>query len=84
MSGMTAQANEAIHAVYDFAGINTIIDVGGGHGGLITGILKKNPSMRGILFDAPEVIEGAKSVDAKVGRRRSLPTCRRRFLQSCS
>jgi len=61
MSGMTAQANEAIHAVYDFAGINTIIDVGGGHGGLITGILKKNPSMRGILFDAPEVIEGAKA-----------------------
>lgn len=61
MSGMTAQANEAIHAVYDFAGINTIIDVGGGHGGLITGILKKNPSMRGILFDAPEVIEGARA-----------------------
>lgn len=61
MSGMTAQAIEAIHAVYDFAGINTIVDVGGGHGGLITGILKKNPSMRGILFDAPPVIAGAKS-----------------------
>lgn len=60
MSGMTTQANEAIHAVYDFAGINTIVDVGGGHGGLITGILKKNPQMRGILFDAPQVIEGAK------------------------
>lgn len=61
MSGVTAQANEAIHAVYDFAGINTIVDVGGGHGGLITGILKKNPGMCGILFDAPEVIEGAKA-----------------------
>lgn len=61
MSAMTAQANEAIHAVYDFAGINTIIDVGGGHGGLITGILNKNPDMRGILFDAPQVIEGAKA-----------------------
>lgn len=60
MSGMTAQANEAIHAIYDFAGINRIVDVGGGHGGLITGILKRNPSMRGILFDAPEVIAGAK------------------------
>jgi ubiquinone/menaquinone biosynthesis C-methylase UbiE len=61
MSSMTAQANEAIHALYDFAGINTIVDVGGGHGGLITGILKKNPAMRGILFDAPEVIEAAKA-----------------------
>lgn len=59
MSGMTAQANEVIHAVYDFAGINTIVDVGGGHGGFITGILKRNPGMRGILFDAPEVIAGA-------------------------
>jgi len=28
---------------------------------LITGILKKNPSMRGILFDAAQVIEGAKA-----------------------
>jgi ubiquinone/menaquinone biosynthesis C-methylase UbiE len=59
MSGMTAQANEAVHAAYAFSGINKIIDVGGGHGGLITGILKKNPQMRGILFDAPPVIEGA-------------------------
>ena len=60
MTAMTAAANEAIHAVYEFKGINTIVDVGGGHGGLITGILKRNPAMRGILFDAPEVIEGAK------------------------
>lgn len=60
MSGMTARANEALHAAYDFAGINTIIDVGGGHGNLITSILKKNPEMRGILFDSPQVIEGAK------------------------
>ena len=61
MSGMTAQANEAIHASYDFAGINTLVDVGGGHGGLLTSILKKNPQMRGILFDSPQVIEGAKT-----------------------
>ena len=62
MSGMTAQANEALHAVYDFDGINTLVDVGGGHGGLITSILKRNPSLRGILFDSPEVIEGAKTL----------------------
>jgi hypothetical protein len=28
---------------------------------LITSILKKNPEMRGILFDSPQVIEGAKA-----------------------
>jgi ubiquinone/menaquinone biosynthesis C-methylase UbiE len=59
MTGMTAQAEQALHAAYDFAGINTIMDVGGGHGGLTTSILKRNPQMRGILFDAPQVIEGA-------------------------
>ena len=65
MSAMTAAANEAIHAVYDFAGIKTIVDAGGGHGGLITGILDRNPEMHGILFDAPEVLAGAKAKETK-------------------
>ena len=60
MSGMTAQAEQALHAAYKFEGIKTIMDVGGGHGGLITSILERNPSMRGILFDSPQVVEGAK------------------------
>jgi len=67
MSGMTAQANEALHAAYSFAGINTIIDVGGGHGGLITSILQRNPQILGVLFDAPQVIEGAKDLVAQSG-----------------
>jgi ubiquinone/menaquinone biosynthesis C-methylase UbiE len=67
MSAMTAQANDAVHSVYQFGGIGTIVDVGGGHGGLITSILKKNPGMRGILFDAPPVIEGAKTAVQESG-----------------
>jgi ubiquinone/menaquinone biosynthesis C-methylase UbiE len=63
MSSMTAQANEALHGSYSFAGTEKIVDVGGGHGGLITSILQKNPQMKGILFDSPQVIEGA---DAKM------------------
>jgi len=59
MSGMTAQANEALHPAYSFAGIRKIMDVGGGHGGLITSILQRNPEMTGILFDSPQVVEGA-------------------------
>jgi SAM-dependent methyltransferase len=65
MSGMTAQANEALHAAYDFAGVGTLMDIGGGHGGLITSILRRNPEMRGTLFDSPQVIEGAKSLVAE-------------------
>jgi hypothetical protein len=60
MSGVTAATNEAITSLYDFSGFKKLVDVGGGHGGLITGILKKNPNLKGVLFDAPEVIEGAR------------------------
>ena len=60
MSNVTAATNEAILNLYDFSGFSTLIDVGGGHGGLLTSILQKNPNLKGVLFDAPEVIEGAR------------------------
>ena len=60
MSNMTAATNEAITSVYDFSGFETLVDVGGGHGGLITEILKSNPKLKGVLFDADEVIQGAR------------------------
>jgi ubiquinone/menaquinone biosynthesis C-methylase UbiE len=59
MSTMTAMANEEILKNYDFSSIGKIVDLGGGHGGLITSILKANPSMRGVLFDAETVVKGA-------------------------
>jgi hypothetical protein len=67
MSGMTAQAEAALHAAYKFEGIETIMDVGGGHGGFITSILERNPAMRGMLFDSPQVVEGAKPKLAAAG-----------------
>jgi ubiquinone/menaquinone biosynthesis C-methylase UbiE len=60
MSTMTAMANEEILKNYDFSSIEKIIDVGGGHGALITSILKANPNMRGVLFDAESVVKGAR------------------------
>jgi ubiquinone/menaquinone biosynthesis C-methylase UbiE len=60
MSGVTGVANEAIMSVYDFSPFHKVIDIGGGHGGLITSILKKNPQSQGVLFDAPQVIVGAR------------------------
>src|SRR3712207_6892911 len=34
-------------------------DVGGGHGRLLAGILETAPQARGVLFDLPQVVEGA-------------------------
>ena len=60
MSGVTAATNEQIRGLYDFSSFGTVVDVGGGHGGLITSVLQTNPKVKGILFDALEVIEGAR------------------------
>src|SRR5258708_23200925 len=54
MSGMTAQANEALHATYDFAGINTLVDIGGGPRGPITSLFLRHPRRRGNLFVPPQ------------------------------
>jgi ubiquinone/menaquinone biosynthesis C-methylase UbiE len=60
MTGFTLAVNDAVLSSYDFSSISRIVDVGGGHGSLIASILKANPKMRGVLFDAPPVIEGAR------------------------
>lgn len=73
---MTSLSNLAIKAVveaYDFSGIETLVDVAGGHGRLLTTILEANPSVKGILFDVPHVIEGAKEIEA-LGSRCELTT----------
>ena len=61
MTGMTLAVNGAVLSGYDFSPIGKIVDVGGGHGSLIASILKANPQMKGVLFDAPSVAEGARS-----------------------
>lgn len=59
MTGMSAQEIADVHAAFDFSDIETLVDVGGGHGALLCSILERNPKQRGILFDQPHVIDGA-------------------------
>jgi len=54
------QAAGAILAAYDFSSFRTIADVGGGHGALLTAILKAHPSATGILFDQSHVVAGSR------------------------
>ncbi|MGH8459550.1 MAG: methyltransferase, partial [Nevskiales bacterium] len=60
MISMTAMVIPATLEAYDFSGIGTLVDVAGGHGSVLTGILEKHPQMRGILFDLEHVVAGAK------------------------
>ena len=41
---------------YSFHSFQTIADIGGGEGSLLCGILKRNPSARGIIFDVSSAL----------------------------
>jgi len=82
MTSVTAHTNEAITSLYDFSQFGTIVDVGGGHGGLITSILEKNPEVKGVLFDAAEVIEGARPKIEAAGLSDRLETVAGDFFKS--
>ena len=59
MADFTRLAAMAIASVYDFSPFNTVVDMGGGNGALMIGILKANPRLRGIVFDQPAAAERA-------------------------
>jgi O-methyltransferase domain len=59
MSSYSAAVMDAILASYDFSCIGRLADVGGGHGKLLSAILRRNPNMTGIVYDLPEVVASA-------------------------
>jgi ubiquinone/menaquinone biosynthesis C-methylase UbiE len=67
MVGIHGRESAAVHSAYDFSGINTIVDIGGGNGSQLIALLQANPKMRGILFDLPHVVERAKEPVAAAG-----------------
>ncbi len=60
MTNISAGTIPVVLENYDFSGIGTLVDIAGGHGLLISQVLKHYPDMKGILFDVPHVIEGAR------------------------
>jgi SAM-dependent methyltransferase len=62
----TTEARAAADA-YDFKGIQTLMDVAGGHGLLLATVLQQHKKMRGVLFDLPHVTAGAAATFARTG-----------------
>ena len=58
MVGFSEATIPLIASAYKF-GPGTLVDVGGGRGALLAGILKRQPELRGVLFDMPEVVRDA-------------------------
>jgi SAM-dependent methyltransferase len=60
MTDLSSLLAYAILMAYDFSGIPSIVDIGGGQGKLLRSIVQLNPGIKGILFDLEPAIEIAK------------------------
>jgi C-methyltransferase len=59
MTSIAELAEAFIIAAYDFSPYSTVVDVGGGHGRLLAGILTATPTANGVLYDLPQVVAEA-------------------------
>lgn len=57
MAANSRSSDDAIARAYDFSRAPVVLDIGGGRGGLIASIVEHHPSVKGILFDQPQVVE---------------------------
>ena len=57
----------AVAAAYDLSSFGTVVDVGGGNGAILIGLLKAYPRLRGIVFDRESSAAGARSKIAEAG-----------------
>jgi precorrin-6B methylase 2 len=67
MTNLTRPHAAAVLAAYDFAGIRTLADVGGGNGTLIAAILAAYPHLQGILFEQRDVLDSARQTLERAG-----------------
>ena len=67
MTSISAMEARATADAYDFKGIETLMDVAGGHGVLLATVLGRHKRIRGVLFDLPHVAAGAAATFTRAG-----------------
>jgi hypothetical protein len=75
MTSVHGRESAAMLDAYDLTGTSTFVDVGGGNGKTLIAVLNRYPSMQGVLFDLPHVVEAAAPHFQKAGlaaRQRSV------------
>jgi len=61
MSNISRRQIASICKAYSFPEKGTIVDVGGGRGGLLAGVLNSNRLLQGVLFDLPVLADEARN-----------------------
>ncbi|WP_326992207.1 ArsR family transcriptional regulator [Chitinophaga sp. 212800010-3] len=67
MAGLTQYYSPAVISGYDFSQFRTIVDIGGGNGALLFNVLHAFPTVKGVIFDVPSVVEQAEQLIAENG-----------------
>jgi C-methyltransferase len=67
MTSISATEARATSDAYNFKGVQTLMDVAGGHGLMLATVLRRHKTMRGVLFDLPHVAAGAAATFARAG-----------------
>ncbi|MDQ3686606.1 MAG: acetylserotonin O-methyltransferase [Acidobacteriota bacterium] len=67
MVNTTQFVNKVVIEAYDFSDCQKLVDVGGGLGSMTAAILRANPHLAGVVFDAPSVIEKSRNFLAEAG-----------------
>jgi SAM-dependent methyltransferase len=67
MLEMTRGVAAALPGAYDFSGVRSVIDVGGGFGALLPPLMRAFPELQAAVYDLPVCEDGARKLFAKEG-----------------
>jgi hypothetical protein len=67
MTSVHGRETAAMADAFDFSAFGTLADIGGGNASTLIGLLGRTPSLQGLLFDLPSVMERARSAIAAAG-----------------
>ena len=68
MTALSSSVAGAVASSYDFAGVTSVVDVGGGKGILLEAVLAGHEHLTGTVFDLDHVVAKAPMSDALAGR----------------
>ena len=60
IAGLSELRGHEVAAVYDFSGVQKLVDVGGGNGSFLAAILQAYPHLLGVVLELPEVARRAR------------------------
>lgn len=64
MTSLSSLVADAVTDAYDFTGLSTVVDVGGGHGILLEAILARHEHLTGTVFDQEHALPAAPTNEA--------------------